>query len=76
MGYIDNELLAFLHISEYSLVPRKLLKCKNVYSKMKEAKALFIWGKAPHLPDPGLTGEVNFSHCLYEIFHLTCQPLA
>ena len=38
------------------------------------SKALFIWGKTPRLPDPGLRGEVDFSHCLYEIFHLTCQP--
>ena len=30
--------------------------------------------KMPHLADPGLAGEVNFSHCLYEIFHLTCHP--
>ena len=37
-------------------------------------KALFIWGKTPHLPDPELTGEVNFSHCLYEIFTSPVSP--
>ena len=25
------------------------------------------------MPDPGLTGEVNFNHCLYEILYLTFQ---
>ena len=46
---------------------------KNKESSGQSTKALFIWGKTPHLPDPGLTGEVNFSHCLYEISHLACQ---
>ena len=45
-------------------------------SKLAWTKALFIWAKTPHLPDPALTGEVNFSDCLHEIFHLTCQPQA
>ena len=26
------------------------------------------------LPDTGLTGEVNFSHCLYETVYFTCRP--
>ena len=43
-------------------------------AQVQFSKALFIWGKTPHLPDPGLTSEVNFSDCFHEIFHLTCQP--
>ena len=30
--------------------------------------------KKPHLPDPALTGEVNFSHCLHEIFTSLVSP--
>ena len=56
------------------ILPQSL--CPRVYCHIFHAKALFIWGKTPNLPDPGLTSEVNISDCLHEIFHLTCQPRA
>ena len=34
----------------------------------------FLYEEKHLLSDPGLTGEVNFSHCLYEIFYVSCQP--
>ena len=30
--------------------------------------------KKTSLPDPGLTGEVKFSHCLFEILTLSARP--
>ena len=37
---------------------------------LAESKGLFIWGKTPHLPDPGLRGEIPPSHRILSIFIL------
>ena len=45
-------------------------------SLISKSKGLFLRGKTPHLPDPGLTGEANFSHCLYEIPNFWVQLIS
>ena len=57
---------------DYTLFVSKFYVAKPVWNSAVLGPVYM--GKTPHLPDPGLTGEVTFSHCLHEMFHLTCQP--
>ena len=56
-------LFAFANCFELRCEPKQLMP---LYYKICPCSS--------HLPDPGLTGDVNFSHCSYETFISTASP--